>query len=71
MEVVDTGYFKYIHPKMDEQGITFVYDVRLEKLSLEIQVEKIKEIRALNMPVWWGLLISNELFAKRSLSLFR
>lgn len=61
MEMVDNGFYTYVKPKEGQAGISFIYNVRLENLSLETQKEKIAEIKALGMPIWLDLLASNEL----------
>ena len=62
MEVKDTGIFRSIHPKDNGQGVRFVYDIRLDNLSDEDAQANITEIKALKMPVWWPLCISNTLY---------
>lgn len=62
MKYNDNGVYSYIMPKEGEQGIRFVFNVRLENLSEKEQIEKIAEIKALNMPVWWDLQSSNMLY---------
>ncbi len=61
MVFVDHGYYSYVKPKAGEQGIQFVFNIRLENLSPEAKKEKIAEIKALNMPVWLDILASNDL----------
>jgi len=60
MEYVDLGYYSYVKPKEGEQGIQFVFDVRLEDLSPEMKKDKTAEIKALNMPIWLDILASND-----------
>ena len=55
MEHSDNGVYRVILPKEGEQGIRFVYDIRLETLNEHETAEKIAEIRALKLPTWWGL----------------
>lgn len=62
MEIVEKEFYSYVKPKTDEHGITFIYNVRLENLSIERQKEIIGEIKALRMPVWFDLAASDELF---------
>lgn len=62
MEYIDNGVYSYIIPKEGEQGVRFVFNVRLENLSEKEQIEKIAEIKALKMPVWWDLQSSNMLY---------
>jgi ribosomal protein S18 acetylase RimI-like enzyme len=61
MELIDNGYFSYVMPKAGERGITFVFDIRLDNLSLEAKKDKITEIKALNMPIWLNILASDDL----------
>lgn len=61
MEIVDTGFYSYVKPKDGEQGITFIFDVRIENLPNEMQKEKISEMKTLSMPIWLGLLATDEL----------
>lgn len=62
MELVDNGCYTYVMPKEGQPGITFVYNIHLESLPLRVQEEKITEIKSLNMPIWFDLLASDELF---------
>lgn len=62
MEYTDNNVYGYIMPKEGEQGVRIVFNVRLENLSEKEQIEKIAEIKALNMPVWWDLQSSNMLY---------
>lgn len=62
MEYHDNGIYSYIMPKEGEQGLRIVFNVRLENLSQKEQIEKIAEIKALNIFVWWDLLSSNMLY---------
>ncbi|HCA30060.1 MAG: GNAT family N-acetyltransferase [Eubacteriales bacterium] len=55
MESTDNGIYRMISPKDGEQGIKFVYDLRLEDLSDEETENKIAEMKALSLPVWWPL----------------
>ncbi|MDD4495112.1 MAG: GNAT family N-acetyltransferase [Eubacteriales bacterium] len=61
MKMVDNGFYTYVKPKEGQFGISFVFNVRLENLSVQTQKEKITEIKALGMPVWLDLLASDEL----------
>ncbi|MDR3311492.1 MAG: GNAT family N-acetyltransferase [Oscillospiraceae bacterium] len=63
MERADTGYYCYTRPLPGEEGITFAYSLRLEELSESGRLEKLSEIRNLGMPVWWGLCMSDALYA--------
>jgi len=51
MESIDNGAYRTIRPKTGEQGISFVCDIRQEKLDKRT----IREIKRLKMPVWWPL----------------
>jgi len=62
MQIEDHGNFRYIYPKGDGQGVRLVYDIRLENLSVENAQAKIAEIKAMNVPVWWPVHISNTLY---------
>jgi ribosomal protein S18 acetylase RimI-like enzyme len=62
MEYINNGYYSYIRPKGNEQGVSFVFDVKIENLSKKEQTEKIDEIKKLNMPIWWDLPISENLY---------
>jgi len=55
METTDNGFYRIIRPKDGEQGIKFIYDLRLEALSDEEAQAKIVEMKALSLPVWWPL----------------
>ena len=62
MEITDNGIFCHIRPKGDGQGVRLIYNIRLENLSAEDAKAGIAEIKALNLPVWWPLHISNNLY---------
>ncbi len=55
METLDNGVYCVLRPKDNEQGIRFIYDIRLEGLSDEDVNTKVSEIKSLNVPVWWPL----------------
>ena len=55
MESIDNGVYRVIRPKKGEQGISFVCDVRPERLD----GRAIREIKRLHMPVWWPLQLSD------------
>ena len=61
MEIIDTGCYSYVKPKNGEQGVTFIFDVRLDSLPPEIQREKIAKMKSLSMPIWLPLLAKDEL----------
>lgn len=62
MEYNDNGIYSYIMPKEGEQGLRIAFNARLENLSEKEQIEKIAEMKALNIPIWWDLLSSNMLY---------
>lgn len=53
METIDNGIYRIIKPRENEQGICFVYDIRLEHLTDDEARDKIAEIKSLSLPVWW------------------
>lgn len=55
MVSTDNGIFRTIRPKDGEQGIKFVYDLRLDSLTDDEAWMKIVEIKSLGLPVWWPL----------------
>jgi ribosomal protein S18 acetylase RimI-like enzyme len=62
MDYKKNDFYSFIQPKQGEQGVCYIFNVKLEKLSKKEQNEKIAEIKALNMPVWWDLQCSDGLF---------
>ena len=62
MESTDNGFYRVIRSKENEQGLSFVYDIRLEDLSEKDATEKIAEIKALKLPTWWPLCLSDGLY---------
>ena len=60
MESLDNGRYCVIFPKPGEQGVSFVYDIRPECLNQKT----IREIKRLEMPVWWPLLVSDKLYRR-------
>lgn len=62
MEYHKNDYYSFMRPKQGEQGIQFVFDVNLENLSEKEQIEKIKEIKSLNMYIWWDIQSSDSLY---------
>ena len=62
MERIDTGFYRYMRPLPGEQGISFVYYIRLEQLPKGQQLEKIAEIKRFGTHTWWPLLTSDELY---------
>lgn len=62
MEIVDKTFYRYIKPRADVHGISFVYDLRLDGLGEEERDKVVQEIKALNMPVWVDLTAPDTLF---------
>lgn len=62
MESHVTDYYSYIKPRADEHGISFAFDIKIEKLPAEQQKKLVEEIKALSMPVWLDLNASDEVF---------
>ena len=55
MRTLDNGVYTIVEPKESEEGIRFVYDIRLENLSDAEARARIREIRALKLAIWWPL----------------
>ncbi|MDR0898365.1 MAG: GNAT family N-acetyltransferase [Oscillospiraceae bacterium] len=55
MDRQDNGLYTTIAPKDGEQGVRFVYDLRLAHLDDAAAGAAIAAIQAMEMPVWWGL----------------
>lgn len=62
METIEEEFYTYIKPKAGEYGICFVYNVSIENLAPEQQKEMIAKIKSLNMPVWFSLQATDELY---------
>lgn len=62
MEYHSNGVYSYVKPKDGEEGIRFVFDIRLENLTRDEQAKYIEEIKGLDMPVWWDLQPPAELY---------
>lgn len=60
MEKNDKEYYSYVTPKAGEQGITFIYNVRIERLAPEQKKAVIEEMKSMNAPIWMSLLASDE-----------
>ena len=60
MEKMDKEYYYYLKPKAGEQGITFIYNVRIESLAPEQKKAVIEEMKSMNAPIWLSLLVSDE-----------
>jgi len=62
MESTDNGFYRVIQPKDNEQGLSSVFDIRLEHLSKENMSIKIAEVKSLNQHTWWPLCVSDALY---------
>ena len=60
MEKVEKEFYSYVKPKEGEQGISFIYNVRLDNLPTEQIKITIDEMKSMHMPIWLGLLVSDE-----------
>lgn len=60
MEKVDKEFYSCIKPKVGEQGISFIYHVHLNDLPPEQIKEVVDEMKSMNVPIWLGLLASDE-----------
>ncbi|MDE7293158.1 MAG: GNAT family N-acetyltransferase [Oscillospiraceae bacterium] len=60
MEKVDKEYYSYVKPKPGEEGISFIYNVRINDLPAEQMKAVIAEMKSMNMPIWLSLFISDE-----------
>lgn len=63
MEICDRGSYTIVRPKPGEEGISFIYNIRVDTLTPEQQRVVAQEIRALGMPFWLDLTASDEVFA--------
>ncbi|MFZ5354866.1 MAG: GNAT family N-acetyltransferase [Bacillota bacterium] len=61
MEFVNNGCYSMIYPKEGQKGGTSLFDVTLEHLNDEEAVQKINEIKALDVHTWWGLCLSDRI----------
>lgn len=62
MEKVEREHYSFVRPRGGVYGISFVYDLKLDRLPAEELLEQAREIRALGMPVWVGLTDSDRVF---------
>jgi len=62
MEYHKNDFYSFIRPKQGEHGISFAFDVNLENLSKNEQLDKISELKSLKIPVWWDLQASDSLY---------
>lgn len=60
MEKVDKEFYSYVKPKEGEQGISFIYNVRINDLPAEQIKTVVDEMKSMNMPLWLSLLVSDE-----------
>lgn len=60
MEKVDKDFYSYVKPKEGEQGISFIYNVRINDLPAEEMKKVIDEMKSMNMPTWLGMNLSDE-----------
>jgi ribosomal protein S18 acetylase RimI-like enzyme len=70
MDKIDNGIYTTISPKDGEQGVRFIYDLRLEELDDNAAQNELAKMKAAGLPIWWGLYplhsvrIRNLLFGK-------
>lgn len=55
MEYTNNDCYSMIYPKANQEGGTSLFNIRLEHLNDEEALQKINEIKALNVHTWWGL----------------
>ncbi|MDE7362649.1 MAG: GNAT family N-acetyltransferase [Oscillospiraceae bacterium] len=60
MDKVDKEFYSYVKPKEGEQGISFIYNVRVNDLPAEEMKKVIDEMKSMNMPTWLGMNLSDE-----------
>lgn len=60
MEKIDKEFYSYVKPKAGEEGISFIYNVHLDDLPREQIKVVIDEMKSMHMPIWLGLLVSDE-----------
>lgn len=60
MTMTDNGLFATVQPKAGEQGISFVYNIRIEHLDTSRQIEVVNQIHLLRRPIWLNLLASDQ-----------
>ncbi|MDE6421457.1 MAG: GNAT family N-acetyltransferase [Lachnospiraceae bacterium] len=60
MEKVDKEFYSYVTSKAGEQGISFIYNVRINDLPAEQMKRVIDEMKSMNMPIWLDLLAPDE-----------
>lgn len=63
METIHKEFYSYVQPKENQQGISIIYNVHIDKLPHEKQKELVAEMKALSMPIWLDLLAPDEVFS--------
>ncbi len=63
MEITDTGTYSMVRPRPGEEGIAFIFNIRVDALAKEQQYAVAEEIRTLEMPFWLDLNASDDVFA--------
>lgn len=61
MEFTNNGYYSMIFPKEGQKGGTSLFNITLEHLNDEQAMQKVNEIKALNVHTWWGLCLSDRI----------
>ena len=62
MEICAMGAYSIVRPKPGEEGITFIYNIDVDDLDAAQQQTVAKEIRALGIPFWLDLDVSDDVF---------
>ena len=62
MERLDNGIYSCVRPKPGREGISFIYNIRLDALTATQKRATVQEIKALGMPFWLNLSASDEDF---------
>ncbi len=60
MERIDKEFYSYVKPKAGEQGISFIYNVSINDLPAEQMKSVIDEMKSMDMPIWFGMDLSDE-----------
>lgn len=60
MEKFDKEFYSYVKPKEGEQGISFIYNLRINDLPAEQMKTVVDEMKSMNMPIWFGMDLSDE-----------
>lgn len=61
MEYTDNGFYSIIKPKEGHEGGTSLFNIRLDHLSDGQLMEKVNEIKKLNLHTWWGFNLSERI----------